>query len=126
VDPKLHRVRAGWDDLTVPSGLRDVAEATWDQLQLLAEPDGDTPETHRRLDELRRAYGALYAEAEALTRSSIDAAGPAYLRATAEDRAAQDAAEREAAYAAAGPARKAYLRSRRAAGRVKRRLDGGA
>ena len=126
VDPKLHRVRAGWDDLTVPGGLRDVAEATWDQLVLLAEPGGDTPETHRRLDELRRAYAALYAEAEALTRSSIDAAGPAYLRATAEDRAAQEEAERQAAYAAAGATRKAYLRTRRAAGRVKRRLDGGA
>ena len=116
VDPKLHRVHASWDDLTVPGGLRDVAEATWDQLVLLADPGGDTPETHARLDELRRAYAALYAEAEALTQSSIDAAGPAYLRATAEDRVAQEEAERQAAYAARRRHPQGLPQTRRAAG----------
>jgi hypothetical protein len=126
VDPRLHRVRADWDDLTVPDGLREIAVETWQQLSQLAEPGGDTLDVHRRLDELREAYGSLYAEAEALTSSSIAAAGPEYFRVTTRERQAQAEAERAAAYAAAGPARKGYLRTRRLAGRVKRRLDGGA
>jgi hypothetical protein len=120
VDPELHRARTTWDDLSVPTVLRDLAEATWQQLDLLAEPGGDTPEVHATLDGLRREYGILYAEAEALARSSVVAAGPAYLEATR--RAA--AADAEAALADASGPRRFYLRSRRAAGRVKRRLRG--
>jgi hypothetical protein len=125
VDPQLRRVRATWEDLSVPNHLREVAQATWDQLNQLGEPGGDTPEAHAALDELRRAYGALYADAEAFANSSIVAAGPAYLRATRQQRAAQAEADAAAAYEAASPARKAYLRTRRAGGRVKRRLQGG-
>ena len=118
VDPELHRSRTTWDDLSVPTALREIAEATWQQLDLLAEPGGDTPEVHAKLDVLRRDYGLLYGEAEALARSSVDAAGPAYLEATREAAAAD--------YADASAPRRAYLRTRRAAGRVKRRLrDGG-
>lgn len=123
VDPQLRRVRHSWEDLAVPAALREIAQETWTQLNTLADPGGDTADVHAVLDQLRRAYGDQYAEAEAMAVSSIDAAGPAYLRATRQARAA--AAEQEAAerYAAASPARKAYLRSRRAAGRVKRRLQ---
>ncbi len=118
VDPELHRSRTTWDDLSVPTALREIAEATWQQLDLLAEPGGDTPDAHAKLDVLRRDYGLLYAEAEALARSSVEAAGPAYLEATREAAAAD--------HADASAPRKAYLRTRRAAGRVKRRLrDGG-
>ena len=122
VDPELHRSRTTWDDLSVPTALREIAEETWQQLDLLAEPGGDTPEVQARLDVLRRNYGSLYAEAEALAWSSVEAAGPAYLEAT--DRAAAD--EGDATYAEASGPRRAYLRTRRVAGRVKRRLrDGG-
>jgi len=123
VDPQLRRVRATWDDLSVPDNLREVAQATWDQLNLLAEPGGDTPEVHAALDELRRAYGAVYSDAEALANSSVVAAGPAFLRATRQARAAQAEAEAAAAFEAASPMRKTYLRTRRAGGRVKRRLQ---
>jgi hypothetical protein len=126
VDPQLRRVRLTMDELWVPENLRRVAEATWDQLNLLAEPGGDTAEVHASLDELRREYGALYAEAEAFAHSSIAAAGPAFIRTTRQVRAAEAEAAARAAYDAASPGRKAYLRSRRVAGRVKRRiLDGG-
>lgn len=125
VDPQLHRVRASWADLRVPRPLREIAEETWERLDALAGPEGDTPDVHRALDDLRRAYGDLYAEAEALAASSVEAAGPAYLRATRQARAAAAEAEAEAAYAAASAARRAYLRTRRAAGRARRRLRGG-
>lgn len=125
VDPGLHRVRATWDDLDVPASLRDVAAETWEQLSRLVDPAEDTPERHRTLDELRRAYADLYAEAEALADSSIAAAGPAAVR-----RAEQERTDRQGG-APAGPAdgaapkdgsavRRAYLRTRRLAGRVVR------
>ena len=123
VDPQLHRVRAGWDDLSVPGALREVAQATWDQLNLLAEPGGDKPEVHDALDELRRAYGNVYADAEALAHSSVDAAGPAFVRANRQAAAERAEADAAASYEAASAARKAYLRSRRLAGKVKRRLE---
>ena len=107
-----------WIVVEKDAHIREIAEATWQQLDLLADPGGDTPEVHAKLDVLRRDYGLLYAEAEALARSSVDAAGPAYLEATREA-AASDPAD-------ASAPRRAYLRTRRAAGRVKRRLrDGG-
>jgi hypothetical protein len=118
VDPELRRIRSTWDDLSVPTALREIAVATWEQLDRLGEPGGDTAEIHARLDGLRREYGILYAEAEALARSSVDAAGPFYARAAQE----AEAAAAEQAYAAATGARRVYLRARRAAGRVKRRL----
>jgi hypothetical protein len=122
VDPERRRVDATWDDLSVPTALLDLAAATWEQLDRLAEPGGDQAAGHPRLDGLRRDYGRLYAEAEAMAGSSIDAAGPAYVRALREG----EAAAAGAAYDAATGPRRAYLRTRRAAGRVKRRLAGGA
>lgn len=121
VDPELRRIRSTWEDLSVPTALRDIAAATWEQLDRLAEPGGDTADVHATLDGLRHDYGLLYAEAEAMARSSVDAAGPAYLRATHE----REAAAAEQAYAEATGARRVYLRSRRVAGRVKRRLARG-
>jgi hypothetical protein len=123
VDPQLRRVRATWDDLDIPATLREVAEETWEQLNQLAEPGGDTTDVHIRLDQLRKAYGELYADAEAFASSSIDAAGPTYLRETRRARALQAKEDAEAEYAEASPTRKAYLRTRRAGGRVKRRLQ---
>ena len=54
VDPSCTASRTTWDDLSVPDSLREIAEATWQQLDLLAEPGGDTPEVHAKLDVLRR------------------------------------------------------------------------
>lgn len=123
VDPGLHRVRASWDDLAVPHGLREVAEETWTQLNVLAESGGSDAAAHDTLDQLRRAYGDLYAQAEAMAASSVQAAGPAYVRATRQARAAEAEEAARAAYDDASPPRKAYLRARRLAGRVKRRLQ---
>jgi hypothetical protein len=74
VDPTLHRNRVGWDELDVPARMRDMTEDVWRRVQQLT--GGDTPEVHRSLDEARAAFHELYAEAEAIAQSSINAAKP--------------------------------------------------
>jgi hypothetical protein len=74
VDPQLRRVQLTWDDIEVPTRLRDLAEETWQNLDKLAVEGGDTPDIHDRLDELRAAYAELYDEAEAIASSSALAA----------------------------------------------------
>ena len=74
VDPGLRRVTQSLDDLQLPPKLHELTEQTWDELNKLAEPGGDTPEAHATLDQLREAYVDLYAEAEAISRSSVVAA----------------------------------------------------
>jgi hypothetical protein len=76
VDPTLHRNRIRWDELDVPASMRDMAEQVWTELQPLADPGGDNPELHARLDAARAAYGELYREAESVAQSSITAAKP--------------------------------------------------
>lgn len=124
VDPGLRRVRLDWSDLNVPGTLLEVAQESWEALNALAEPDSDTPAAHARLDAARAAYGELYAEAEALAASSIMAAGPHHLRAVRAARAKELEEEAAAAYESATGPRKVYLRTRRAAGRVKRKVQG--
>ncbi len=115
-------ITATWEDLDVPVGLREVAQRAWTQLDALAEAGGETPEAHRALDETRRAYAALYADAEALAASTITAAGPAYVRAAriARTSSAVPGTPAESAF------QRSYRRMREAAGRVKRRLQGGS
>ena len=73
VDPSLHRNRVRWDELDVPARVRDLADDVWGQVQALAQPGGDTSAAAPALDEARAAYGALYAEAEAIAQSSVRA-----------------------------------------------------
>ena len=74
VDPGLRRVTQSLADLQLPPKLHDLTGQTWDELNKLAEPGGDTAEAHATLDQLREAYVDLYAEAEAISRSSVVAA----------------------------------------------------
>ncbi len=74
VDPSLRRMSHGLDDLNLPPRLHELTAATWDELNKLADPDGDTPQVHEALDQLREAYVDLYAESEAISRSSVVAA----------------------------------------------------
>jgi hypothetical protein len=76
VDPTLHRNRVSWDEYDIPASMRDMAEQVWQELQPLADPQGDTPELHAKLDEARAAYAKLYGEAEAIAHSTIAAAKP--------------------------------------------------
>ncbi len=74
VDPSLRRMSQSLDDLGLPPRLHELTGETWEQLNRLAEPDGDTPAAHEALDQLREAYVELYEEAEAISRSSVVAA----------------------------------------------------
>jgi hypothetical protein len=76
VDPTLHRNRVTWDEYEMPASVRDMAEQLWQDLQPLADPGGDTPELHAKLDGARAAYAQLYADAEAVAHSTTAAAKP--------------------------------------------------
>lgn len=74
IDPTLRRVTGSLDELGLPPRLHRLTQETWDQLNRLAEPEGDTAEVRASLDELRDAYVELYEESEAISRSSVEAA----------------------------------------------------
>jgi hypothetical protein len=73
VDPTLHRNRVGWDALDVPPRVRDMAEDVWHEIQRLVDPQG-APDLLPGLDARRAAYIEMYAEAEAIAQSSVNAA----------------------------------------------------
>jgi hypothetical protein len=74
IDLRLRRVQLTWDDLDAPAALVDLAQRVWDHLNRLAEPGGDVPAVHDALDALRIEYVRMYADAEAMARSSVLAA----------------------------------------------------
>ncbi|WP_395657036.1 sulfotransferase family protein [Nocardioides sp.] len=74
VDPTLRRMTQTLDDLGLPPRLHELTAQTWEELNKLAEPGGDTAEVHATLDQLREGYVGLYEEAEAISRSSVVAA----------------------------------------------------
>ena len=74
LDPNLRRMTQTLEDLALPKRLHQLTAETWEELNKLAEPGGDTPEVHQTLDQLREAYVDLYEESEAISRSSVVAA----------------------------------------------------
>lgn len=69
-DRSLHRSKATWQDLDVPSELLDVAGKVWDDLSSLVVAPED-PDTLQRLGEHRQAYDRFYTQVEQIARSSI-------------------------------------------------------
>jgi hypothetical protein len=67
VDPSLFRNRTGWEGLEVPDRVIEMAEDVWAKIQA---PDASA------LDAARADYDALYAEAEAISQSSVTAVRP--------------------------------------------------
>ena len=66
LDPGMRRSQLTWDDIVLPDWLRDLAEDAWQQLgALVGDPDDAT--AIARMDELRGAYDARYAEAVAVS-----------------------------------------------------------
>ncbi|WP_337191603.1 sulfotransferase family protein [Nocardioides flavescens] len=80
VDPNLRRMSQTLADLGLPKQLHELTAETWEQLNTLADPGGDTPEAHEALDQLREAYVDLYEESAAISRSSVVAAEQALKR----------------------------------------------
>ena len=77
VDPSLFRNRTGWEGLDVPDHVRRLAEEVWEQLTLLgAAASDDEAARHSALDRARARYDELYAEAEAISHSSVIAVRP--------------------------------------------------
>ncbi|WP_114423733.1 sulfotransferase family protein [Nocardioides houyundeii] len=74
IDPSLRRVTLTWDDVQVPTPLRELADQTWAVLDAMAQPGGDTAAAQETCDQLRIAYGEMYGEAEAFAASSVLAA----------------------------------------------------
>ena len=66
LDPAMRRSQLTWDALAVPGWLRDLAQDAWDQLNALVDDPRD-PAAAARLDEIRAAYDARYAEAVAVS-----------------------------------------------------------
>jgi hypothetical protein len=66
VDPALSRHRVTWDDLDVPTHLRDVAEETWQVLCTLSDRHGKDEEAQSRLDALAERYSSLFRDAAAI------------------------------------------------------------
>jgi hypothetical protein len=77
IDPGLHRVKVTWDDLDVPAGIQEIAEATWQALAVLADAGGRDEKAEATLDELRDGYRRTHADAEAIAHHSIQAAAGA-------------------------------------------------
>ena len=75
IDPSLRRITATLDELDLPPRLREITEDTWTELDALVEP-GRRHRRRRRetLDQLTAAYVDLYAESEAISRSTVVAA----------------------------------------------------
>lgn len=68
IDPNLRRIRIDWDDVDVPSGLRDLGERAWHTLSRLADGAGDTS---GELDEIATEYAELQADAAAMNRHEM-------------------------------------------------------
>lgn len=74
IDSRSAGGRAASTELDVPGTLRALVDETWDQLTKLARADEEPSDVHTTLDELRRSYTELYADAERMAHSTIVAA----------------------------------------------------
>ena len=98
IDPSLRRIGLDWADLALPPRLEELTRTAWDQLNSLTSED--TAEIRKTLDEVRAGYAVLYAESEAISKSSVVAAQvelrQAHRRALAHAERRANAAERRA------------------------------
>lgn len=76
IDPALRRSAVGWDAVEVPDSIRSLADEVWACVTRLAEPGGDVDATREAVATARESYVRLYAEAEAIAQSSINAVKP--------------------------------------------------
>ena len=122
IDPSLRRVTITWDDIGVPDRLRELADETWQALDEIATDD--TEKTREWCDQLRTAYDAQYADAEAFAHSTSWPSGVRLPRTPRREAAEQHGSERRrpdphAVRAMVPPAARQKLR--RAMGRERRR-----
>jgi hypothetical protein len=70
IDPKLRRMKPGWENISVPGYLQDLGDRTFDALGSIAD-HGDSPETSATLDTLRDEYAVIHEDALALVNASV-------------------------------------------------------
>jgi hypothetical protein len=73
IDPSLHRVTSTWDDIEIPAPVIELCDEVWELANSLVDDPSSDESRESRLDETRRRYVELYAEAEAIAHSSVDA-----------------------------------------------------
>lgn len=95
IDPSLRRHQGTWDDLTVPTRLRQIAEAVWVSLASLAEGGSQNDVASAALDQQQLEFELLFREAAAVSHDATQqaradgfAAGKAAGRTEAVDAAA--------------------------------------
>jgi len=120
VDPGLRRIRTEWHEVDCPAAVRELAQDVWEQLGVLSESGGFDHDAEIRLDDCRRRYVELYADAEALAQSSIDAVR-AEARRTAKQ-AVRQGRRQDSAQAAPGRQPSPPASGVRRAARVGRRM----
>jgi hypothetical protein len=74
VDRSLSRSEASWDGVDIPADLLGQIEQTWTLLDRLADKDASDEQLVEDLDAARAAYIHYYAQAEAVTESTVKAA----------------------------------------------------
>lgn len=95
IDPSLRRHQVTWDELEVPTELRDVAQQVWEDVSALGDAGGVDAEASADLDVQADSYRRLFVQATAISHDAIEgAARDARLAGAAEER--ERAAERAA------------------------------
>ncbi len=72
IDPGLRRHQVTWDELEVPRDLSELAEAVWEQLQILTDRHGVDAAASARLDELSEEYERVLFDAAAIDKDRVD------------------------------------------------------
>ncbi len=95
IDPDLRRQRVTWDELELPVELQDVAQQTWDALDVLASARGEDAGASAELDVQGVRYRRIFDEASAISHDAMEEAKAAARRAGAKA-AREKLAERQA------------------------------
>jgi len=74
VDGSLSRSAASWDGVDIPADLLGQIEQAWTLLDRLADKDSSDDQLAEELDAARATYIHYYAQAEAVTESTVRAA----------------------------------------------------
>lgn len=71
IEPGLRRHTVTWEELAVPGALQEVAQAVWDQHQVLADSRGVDREASQALDRLAQDFQRVLDDAHAVSHDAI-------------------------------------------------------
>ena len=70
IDPKLRRMKPGWENISVPAHLQVLGDRTFDALGSIAD-HGDSESTSAELEKIREEYAVVHEDALALVNASV-------------------------------------------------------